>query len=149
MPKPVSKTELRRLVFARASGCCEYCVSQACYSTHSFAIEHITPKHRGGKTVLENLALACQGCNNHKHTKIKSRDPISGHLVLLFHPRLHNWAEHFSWSDDYLEMMGLTPTGRATIVTLQLNRDEVMNLRRVLIFCGEHPPGQILDASAR
>jgi 5-methylcytosine-specific restriction endonuclease McrA len=81
MPKPVSKTQLRRLVFARASGCCEYCVSQACYSTHSFAIEHITPKHRGGKTVLENLALACQGCNNHKHTKIKSRDPISGHFV--------------------------------------------------------------------
>lgn len=58
MPKPLSKAELRRLVFARALGCCEYCGSPARYSTHSFALEHIIPKHRGGKTVLENLALA-------------------------------------------------------------------------------------------
>lgn len=149
MPKPVSKSELRRLVFTRASGCCEYCASQARYSTHSFAIEHIVPKHRSGKTVLENLALACQGCNNHKHTKIKSRDPISGHLVLLFHPRLHNWMEHFSWSDDYLEIVGMTPTGRATIAALQLNRDEVVNLRRVLLAYGEHPPNQVMNHSIR
>lgn len=140
MPKAFSKSELRRLVFARASGCCEYCFSQARYSTHSFAIEHVIPKYHGGKTELENLALSCQGCNNHKHTKLKSRDPISGKLTPIFHPRLHIWAEHFSWSDDYLEMLGLTPTGRATINSLQLNRDEVVNLRRVLIICGEHPP---------
>lgn len=140
MPKRLSKAELRRLVLARAMGCCEYCWSQARYSTHSFALEHIIPKRRGGKTVLENLALACQGCNNHKHIKVKARDPISGQLVSLFHPRQHHWAEHFAWSDDFLEIFGLTPIGRATIGALQLNREEVVNLRRILLACGEHPP---------
>ena len=140
MPKPFSKAGMRRIVVERAIGCCEYCWSQSRYSTHSFALEHILPKHRGGKTTLENLALACQGCNNHKHIKIKGRDPVSLQLAGLFHPRQQRWSEHFAWSDDYLEMIGLTPTGRATIETLQLNREEVINLRRILIACGEHPP---------
>ena len=140
MSKRLSKAELRRLVFARARGCCEYCGSPARYTTHSFALEHIIPKHRGGKTVPENLALSCQGCNNHKHIKVKARDPVTRQLVALFHPRQHRWAEHLAWSDDYLEILGLTPTGRATIEALQLNREEVANLRRILITVGEHPP---------
>ena len=118
MPKPLSKSELRRRVFVRAGGCCEYCWSQARYSTHSYAVEHIIPKHRRGKTVLENLAFSCQGCNNHKHIKIKARDPITGQLVMLYRPRQQNWGEHFAWSDDYLEILGLTATGRATIEAL-------------------------------
>ena len=102
MPKPLSKAELRRLVFARA--------------------------------------LACQSCNNHKHIKVKARDPVTRQWVALLHPRQHRWVEHLAWSDDYLEILGLTPTGRATIEALQLNREEVMNLRRILIACDEHPP---------
>ncbi|MEW6208878.1 MAG: HNH endonuclease signature motif containing protein [Acidobacteriota bacterium] len=135
-----SRAELRRLVVARARGCYEYCLSQARYSTHSFAIEHIIPKHRGGKTEPNNLALSCQGCNNHKHTKVKARDPLTRKLAPLFNPRRHKWTEHFTWRADYLEIIGLTPTGRATISTLHLNRAEVINLRRVLSACGEHPP---------
>ena len=61
--------ELRRLVEQRARGCCEYCHSQQKYSAQSFSVEHIMPKQFGGKTIEENLALACQGCNNHKATK--------------------------------------------------------------------------------
>lgn len=37
-------------------------------------------------------------------------------------------------------MIGLTPTGRATIVALQLNRPELINLRGVLYAIGERPP---------
>jgi len=140
MSKPRTRAELRRLVTARARECCEYCLSQARYSTHSFAIEHIIPKHRGGATIFSNLELSCQGCNNHKHTKLKSRDPLTRKLAALFHPRRQNWAEHFTWSDDYLEMIGLTPTGRATVTALGLNRAEVVNLRRILSAFGEHPP---------
>jgi HNH endonuclease len=131
---------LRRYVIARAQGCCEYCLSQMRYSTHSFAIEHIIPKHHGGKTIANNLALSCQGCNNHKHIKIKARDPLTHKLVALFHPRRQQWFEHFTWSSDYLEIIGLTPTGRATVRALRLNRAEVINLRRILVAFGEHPP---------
>jgi len=37
-------------------------------------------------------------------------------------------------------MVGTTPTGRATIEALQLNRGGVVNLRRLLYAVGEHPP---------
>lgn len=140
MTKPLSRAALRQLVVARAHGCCEYCFSQMRYSSHSFALEHIVPKKRGGRTVASNLALACQGCNDHKHTKIKARDPLTGKLAPLFHSRHHQWLEHFTWSTDYLEIIGLTPTERATVAALQLNREEVVNLRRVLLAFDEHPP---------
>ncbi len=37
-------------------------------------------------------------------------------------------------------MVGITPTGRATLEKLQLNREGVVNLRRVLRLADEHPP---------
>ncbi len=36
-------------------------------------------------------------------------------------------------------MFCITPTGRATIEALQLNREGLVNLRRVLYAMGEHP----------
>ncbi|MEI2688819.1 MAG: HNH endonuclease signature motif containing protein [Anaerolineae bacterium] len=60
---------LRRYVFERANGCCEYCLSQALFSTESFALEHIHPRALGGTTTLDNLALSCSGCNGHKGRK--------------------------------------------------------------------------------
>lgn len=110
------------------------------YSSSSFALEHILPKKRGGRTIANNLALAYQGCNDHKHTKVKARDPLTRKLAPLLHPRRQQWHEHFTWSADYLEIIELTPTGRATTVAWQLNRAAVVNLRRVLLAFGEHPP---------
>ena len=37
-------------------------------------------------------------------------------------------------------MLGITPIGRATIVLRQTNRSGVINMRRVLVIMGEHPP---------
>jgi hypothetical protein len=37
-------------------------------------------------------------------------------------------------------MPGLTPTGRAAIGALQLNRPGLVNMRRVLYTVGAHPP---------
>ncbi|MCP4657958.1 MAG: HNH endonuclease [bacterium] len=39
------------------------------FSTHDFSIEHIVPIQKGGESTLDNLALACQGCNNFKFTR--------------------------------------------------------------------------------
>ncbi|MBI1878609.1 MAG: HNH endonuclease [Chloroflexi bacterium] len=130
----------RRAVFARARGCCEYCQSQARFATQSFAAEHIIPRYAGGETTLDNLALACFGCNSHKYTKTHALDPITGSEVPLFHPRRHEWFEHFAWNDDFTQIVGQTPIGRATIEALRLNRSELVNLRRVLRSVGEHPP---------
>jgi hypothetical protein len=58
----------------------------------------------------------------------------------LFHPRTMEWSEHFSWSDDHVEVVPLTPIGRVTVRELCLNRSGLRNLRRVLQLTGEHPP---------
>jgi hypothetical protein len=86
------------------------------------------------------VALSCQGCNNHKYTKTEARDPASKQIVPLYHPRQQVWQDHFVWNTDYTLVIGLTPTGRATVEALQLNRVGLMNLRRVLYAMGEHPP---------
>ena len=70
--------ELRQRVVERARSCCEYCRSQSNYATHTFSVEHVLARSRGGPTTLDNLALACQGCNNHKYDKIDGVDPVSG-----------------------------------------------------------------------
>ena len=132
--------ELRQQVIDRARGCCEYCRSQARFATQSFSVEHIIPRNKGGLTIFDNLALSCQGCNNHKYNKITGQDPISGETVALYHPRQQRWEDHFVWSDDYTLIVGITPSGRATVETLLLNRVGVVNLRRVLYGAGEHPP---------
>jgi hypothetical protein len=130
----------RRLVAQRAGGCCEYCRSQERYSPDPFSIEHIVPIARGGSHELANLAFACLGCNNHKYTSIQGIDPVNGEGVALYHPRRQHWEDHFSWSEDFTLMVGRTPTGRATIGKLYLNRAGVVNFRRVLAALGRHPP---------
>lgn len=140
MPDSRLTPHLRKQVADRAQGYCEYCWSQERYSPESFSIEHIVPRVSGGQTNLENLALACQGCNNHKYTKIEAVDSVSGKIVLLFHPRKQLWSDHFSWTEDFSLIVGLTPTGRATVEALKLNRGGVVNLRNVLKIIGEHPP---------
>lgn len=89
---------------------------------------------------MDNLALACQGCNSHKHIKTEGYDPVSGGLVPLFNPRKQNWHDHFSWSSDFTLIIGLTSIGRATVEAMQLNREGLINLREVLYTMGEHPP---------
>ena len=107
------------MIAERALWCCEYCRSQARFSPDPFSIEHITPTSRGGTNALSNLAFSCQGCNNYKHTSVAAPDPLTGDDMSLFHPRRDRWDGHFDWSDDASQMLGLTPTGRATIVRLE------------------------------
>ena len=132
--------EKRREIKARAYGRCEYCKCFQKYSPGAFVIEHIIPLILGGTYLLDNLAYTCWGCNHHKYTAITALDPITNLVVPLFNPRLDSWANHFSWSDDFLEMIGKTPTGRATIIRLKTNRLELMNIRRLTLLTKEHPP---------
>ena len=123
----------------RARWRCEYCLSPAAYSTQPFEIDHIIPRSKNGGTTPENLAFSC-GCNSYKSDKTRARDPQTGRTVSLFHPRRQRWLQHFAWSTDALRILGRTAIGRATVETLQLNRPELINLRRILRAVGEHPP---------
>jgi len=137
--KKVTK-EVKNIVYKRAKACCEYCFSQSRYSTQSFSIDHIIPISKGGDASLNNLALSCQGCNNHKYNKLLVIDPLTFDEVLLYNPRLNSWKDHFHWSYDYSLILGITKIGRATVEELRLNRKGLINLRKILYKEGEHPP---------
>jgi hypothetical protein len=140
MANPKRKAPWREVVAERAGGRCEYCQSPRAFAHENFSIEHVLPRSKEGKSSFENLALSCQGCNNHKYTKTEAVDPLSHEMVPIFNPRLHLWREHFRWSDDGTIVIGITSIGRATVEALQLNRVMLVNLRRVLVNSGEHPP---------
>lgn len=89
---------------------------------------------------MDNLALACPGCNGHKYNKTEAPDPADGELVPLFNPRKQEWQDHFKWNEDFSHVVGLTPTGRATVSALNMNRPGVVNMRLALFVIGSHPP---------
>lgn len=106
------------------------------HTAQPFVMEHIVPISEGGETALSNLALACGGCNGYKYNKVEAIDSESQRLVPLYHPREQVWQEHFAWSEDSLQIIGLTATGRATIAALKMNRPGVVNMRRLLLLAG-------------
>ncbi len=120
-------------------------MSQQHLSPVSFSVEHVKPRQLGGASTEQNLALSCQECNNHKFTKIDVPDPLTGILVPLYHPRQQRWPDHFPWSDDSIRIIGISPTGRATIEALHLNRSSLVNPRHVLHSVGRHPPADALE----
>jgi hypothetical protein len=103
----------------------------------TFHIEHIVPGSRGGLTELANLAWACPSCNLRKSARTHGRDPDSGLIVPLFHPRLDLWHEHFLW--DRYQLVGQTPVGRATILLLDLNHPRRLMIRKAEESFGMFP----------
>lgn len=75
-----------------------------------------------------------------KYNLTQAKDPLYDNFVLLFHPRSDIWSDHFTWDNAATHLIAFSPTGRATIERLKLNRKEVVNLRKLLILTGEHPP---------
>jgi hypothetical protein len=140
MSRPRVSVTVRRAVAARAFFRCEYCQCPESFSPGPFCVEHIIPTAEGGSPGIENLAFSCSGCNGHKSDKLAALDSISGEVVALFNPRKSRWQDHFCWSDDGVTVLGITPTGRATIEALRFNRPTVKALRRLLVAAGEHPP---------
>ncbi len=51
-----------------------------------------------------------------------------------------NWNDHFIWSADGLEIMGQTSIGRATVNTLEFNRERARQIRAADVEAGRHPP---------
>lgn len=129
---------LRRLVKERAHDRCEYCGLAQVGQEATFHIDHIEPVSAGGPTVAENLALACTSCSLRKEARRTGVDSATGRKVRLFHPRRQVWSDHFRWRGRMVG--GLTPTGRATIAALQMNRPSILFIRHEESERGRHPP---------
>jgi hypothetical protein len=129
---------LRRSVWQRAGGRCEYCQLPHQLTTLPHEVDHVVARKHGGLTIAENLCLACYPCNAYKGPNIAGIDPETGELYRLFHPRQDAWSQHFHWDGPVL--VGITPVGRTTIAVLGVNLPERVQHRRLLIAAGVFPP---------
>lgn len=130
---------LRTLITDRAKGLCEYCQTPQAIVIE-MEIDHIVPESAGGETTMENLCLACISCNGFKTDAQTGIDPETRKVAALFNPRSQIWIEHFQWIDDGVRLLGLTPTGRATVEKLKINREVVVRARERWVKANWHPP---------
>ena len=128
---------LRRLVFARAGGCCEYCLLPHAAVVYRHEPDHIIPRQHDGRTTADNLALACTRCNRYKGPNIGSFDPETGKLVPFYNPRTQAWQDHFQLNGPVIRP--LTPEGRVTVKILRLNDATRVKERKLLIEIGLYP----------
>ena len=140
MSKSSISKSIRKKVAKRANHSCEYCKLPQAFAGHTFSIDHIIPESKDGKTILENLAYACSSCNSSKYNKIDGLDELSNRRIQLFNPRIDDWSNHFIWSTDFSRILGISPTGRATVSALKMNMPITENLRRALCYYGVFPP---------
>ncbi len=130
----------RAEVAARAGFRCEYCHLPTRGQVATFPIDHIIPKAAGGTNDPENLALTCPHCNAHKWATTAGPDPATGEPAPFFNPRNERWEGHFAWSsEEPTELVGQTPTGRATIAALGINNQDMIELRVLLGRLGLFP----------
>lgn len=134
-PNP-SKQAIRKIIHQRAGGCCEYCQTCEVNIGQTMHVEHIKP---GEGDHLDNLCLACPNCNLSKATAVKAVDLETDEEVSLFNPRMQIWEDHFQWGDNYAQIYGVTPIGRATVKCFKMNRPRMVLTRRRWVQAGLHP----------
>ena len=76
-PRPQRKLT-RREVFLRDRYTCQYCGRQ----TRELTIDHVVPRHRGGRNVWDNVVSACKACNHRK----AGRTPLEAGMTALHSP---------------------------------------------------------------
>jgi hypothetical protein len=67
-------------------------------------------------------------------------DAQTNERVALFNPRTQVWIEHFAFLPDGITIIGLTPTGRATVIALRLNNEFILVGRQFWVEAERWPP---------
>jgi 5-methylcytosine-specific restriction endonuclease McrA len=76
-PRPQMRLT-RREIFLRDRYTCQYCGRQA----RDLTLDHVFPRHRGGRHTWENLVAACKTCNHRK----AGRTPTEARMKLANQP---------------------------------------------------------------
>ncbi|HHC24612.1 MAG TPA: HNH endonuclease [Desulfobacterales bacterium] len=119
---------------------CAYCHTKEINTGQPMTVDHVTPESRGGPSEFDNLCFCCRRCNEFKGSKTEAKDPVTGEIVPLYHPRRQNWHEHFAWDETGSLIVGLTAVGRATVPALNMNDLIIIAARRRWVSVGWHPP---------
>jgi 5-methylcytosine-specific restriction endonuclease McrA len=71
----------RRTIYRRDNNTCQYCGARP--GTKELSLDHVIPRAQGGKTVWENIVVACTDCNARK----ADRTPAQAGMKLLRQPK--------------------------------------------------------------
>jgi len=77
-PRPNQKKLTRLEVFSRDHFACQYCGKQS----RQLTLDHVIPRHQGGKHTWENVVSACIPCNRRK----AGRTPEQARMRLIQQP---------------------------------------------------------------
>lgn len=77
-PRPQMRLS-RREVFNRDRHMCQYCGRRG---QRDLTLDHVLPRHRGGRHTWENLVTACKTCNHRK----AGRTPQEARMMLMREP---------------------------------------------------------------
>ena len=64
----VASYPTRRSILLRDRFCCQYCGEQ--FTSHELTFDHVIPRSAGGRTIWENILLACIDCNHKKRNQM-------------------------------------------------------------------------------
>lgn len=84
----------RREVFLRDHHACQYCGIR----TRDLTLDHVIPRHRGGRHTWDNLVSACRACNHRKG----GRTPEEARMSLRRSPREPHASSYYLFH-QYLE----------------------------------------------
>jgi 5-methylcytosine-specific restriction endonuclease McrA len=85
-PRPQMRLT-RREVFMRDRYTCQYCGRQG----RDLTLDHVFPRHRGGRHTWENLVAACKTCNHRK----AGRTPGEARMDLVREPRQPHVSSYY------------------------------------------------------
>lgn len=103
--RPRPKVRLsRREVFLRDKFTCQYCGMK----TKDLTIDHVVPRHRGGRHTWDNLVSACKSCNHRKGGKA----PEEVRMTLIrkpFEPKASTYYSLHQHLQTYIEWQKFIP----------------------------------------
>ena len=140
MSRRYLSADLQEQLLAADDERCAYCRTTEANTGQPMTLDHIVPEAQGGPTMFDNLCFACRRCNEFKGSAITGHDPLTDEVVPLFHPRTQTWHDHFTWDASGTHIIGLTATGRATVLALKMNNETIAYARRRWVSVGWHPP---------
>ncbi|MBL1201025.1 MAG: HNH endonuclease [Nostoc sp. GBBB01] len=135
----ISKS-LRQQIIHDAEYRCEYCRTSSRLIGMPLVMDHILPTSLGGSDDRDNLCASCYRCNEFKGAKTTANDPVTNESVALFNPRQQRWLDHFQWANGGTHIIGITACGRATVLALRLNNEDIVQARAIWISLNWHPP---------
>jgi HNH endonuclease len=86
-------TFTKKYVRNRADSLCEYCHSPEKISTSRFTFDHLQPRSLGGADTEDNLALACNRCNQNRYNFVVGHDTETASITPLFNCYPQPWPD--------------------------------------------------------